>query len=124
MASGGTLTESATDETACIDHYRCCHRLARRRIRSCNCEDRPVTKAPPKTMGDEGKLPATDTVTGKVPDMGSTTVEPNTATPPVDATALKTMGDEGKLPGHEVYGRTSSGNEAVGQNILDRLASA
>ena len=62
-------------------------------------EDRSGTKAPPKTMGDEGKLPATDTVTGKVPDMGATTAEPNTATPPrPDATAPKKMGDEGKLP--------------------------
>ena len=62
-------------------------------------EDRSGTKAPPKTMGDEGKLPATDTVTGKVPDMGSTTADPNTATPPrPDGTAPKTMGDEGKLP--------------------------
>ncbi len=68
-------------------------------------EDRPVTKAPPKTMGDEGKLPATDTVTGKVPDMGSTTAEPNTATPPrPDATAPKTMGDEGKLPATKSMG--------------------
>jgi hypothetical protein len=68
-------------------------------------EDRPVTKAPPKTMGDEGKLPATDTVTGKVPDMGSTTAEPNTATPlRPDATAPKTMGDEGKLPATKSMG--------------------
>jgi hypothetical protein len=68
-------------------------------------EDRPVTKAPPKTMGDEGKLPATDTVTGKVPDMGSTTADPNTATPPrPDATAPKTMGDEGKLPATKSMG--------------------
>ena len=68
-------------------------------------EDRPVTKAPPKTMGDEGKLPATDTVTGKVPDMGSTTAEPNTATPPrPDTTAPKTMGDEGKLPATKSMG--------------------
>ena len=58
-----------------------------------------MTKAPPKTMGDEGKLPATDTVTGKVPDMGANNPEPNTATPPrPDATAPKKMGDEGKLP--------------------------
>ena len=65
----------------------------------------PVTKAPPKTMGDEGKLPATDTVTGKVPDMGSTTADPNTATPPrPDATAPKTMGDEGKLPATKSMG--------------------
>ena len=36
-------------------------------------EDRPVTKAPPKTMGDEGKLPATDTVTvtAAAPDLNT-----------------------------------------------------
>ena len=45
---------------------------------------------PPKTMGDEGKLPATDTMTGKVPDMGATPAEP--------MTGPKKMGDEGKLP--------------------------
>ena len=62
-------------------------------------QDRPVTKGPPDLkMGNDGKLPATDAVTGKVPDMGSTTADPNTATPPrPDATAPKTMGDEGKL---------------------------
>lgn len=46
--------------------------------------------APPKTMGDEGKLPATGTVSGATPDMG--------ATDPVDVGTTKRMGDEGKLP--------------------------
>ena len=45
---------------------------------------------PPKTMGDEGKLPATNTMTGKVPDMGAMPAEP--------MTGPKKMGDEGKLP--------------------------
>ena len=44
-------------------------------------QDRPGA-TPPKTMGDEGKLPATDKMTGQVPDMGATTADPNTATPP------------------------------------------
>ena len=61
-------------------------------------QDRPGA-TPPKTMGDEGKLPATDKMTGQVPEMGATTAEPNTATPPrPDATPPKKMGDEGKLP--------------------------
>jgi hypothetical protein len=50
-------------------------------------------------MGDEGKLPATDTMTGQVPEMGAKTAQPNTATPPrTGATAPKKMGDDGKLP--------------------------
>ncbi len=44
----------------------------------------------PKTMGNEGKLPATGTVSDKVPDMG--------ATAPVEGGPSKRMGDEGKLP--------------------------
>jgi hypothetical protein len=69
-------------------------------------QDRPVTKGSPDLkMGNDGKLPATDAVTGNVPDMGSTTAEPNTATPPrPDATAPKTMGDEGKLPATKSMG--------------------
>ena len=67
-------------------------------------QDRPGA-TPPKTMGDEGKLPATDTMTGQVPEMGATTAVPNTATPPrPDATAPKTMGDEGKLPATKSMG--------------------
>ena len=52
-------------------------------------EDRPGA-TPPKTIGDEGKLPATDKMTGQVPDMGATPAEP--------MTGPKKMGDEGKLP--------------------------
>ena len=67
-------------------------------------QDRPGA-TPPKTMGDEGKLPATDKMTGQVPDMGATTADPNTATPPrPDATAPKKMGDEGKLPATKSMG--------------------
>ena len=46
--------------------------------------------APPKTMGDEGKLPATGAVSGATPEMG--------ATAPVEVGPSKRMGDEGKLP--------------------------
>ncbi len=53
-------------------------------------EDRPSPKGPAKTMGDEGKLPATGTVGGSVPEMG--------ATAPAEIGERKRMGDEGKLP--------------------------
>ena len=53
-------------------------------------EDRPSPKEPAKTMGDEGKLPATGTVGGSVPEMG--------ATAPAETGQRKRMGDEGKLP--------------------------
>ncbi len=67
-------------------------------------QDRPGA-TPPKTMGDEGKLPATDAMTGQVPEMGATTADPNTATPPrSDATPPKKMGDEGKLPATKSMG--------------------
>lgn len=42
-----------------------------------------------KTMGDEGKLPATKTLGSQVPTMG--TAEPTRG-------PVKRMGDEGKLP--------------------------
>ncbi len=59
-------------------------------------------KAPEKGMGDEGKLPATNTMSGAVPDMTG----PQTAATPADTDASssspkgppKRMGDEGKLP--------------------------
>jgi hypothetical protein len=67
-------------------------------------------KAPTKTMGDEGKLPATDSMTGKVPDMTG----PQTAETPDGADASdeasgpkgppKRMGDEGTLPATEKMG--------------------
>ena len=51
-------------------------------------EDAPTPIAPPKTMGDEGKLPPTEK--GAAPEMG--------ATAPVEVGPQKRMGDEGKLP--------------------------
>ena len=60
-------------------------------------------KAPEKTMGDKGKLPATDTMGRAVPDMTG----PRTAATPGDEEGSsssgpkgppKRMGDEGKLP--------------------------
>src|SRR5262245_57757679 len=41
-------------------------------IAPATAQDAPSTKGPPVTMGDEGKLPATGTMTNKVPEMGST----------------------------------------------------
>lgn len=51
-------------------------------------EDRPTPIAPPKTMGDEGKLPPTQQ--GGPPEIG--------ATAPAEVGAQKRMGDEGTLP--------------------------
>jgi hypothetical protein len=69
-------------------------------------EDRATTKGPPKTMGDEGKLPATETMRNAVPDMtgprtddaagGTTSGTAASASPKGPA---HRMGDEaGKLP--------------------------
>jgi hypothetical protein len=51
-------------------------------------QDRPNAIAPPKTMGDEGKLPPTQK--GAAPEMG--------ATAPVEVGPQKRMGDQGVLP--------------------------
>jgi hypothetical protein len=56
-------------------------------------EDAPAQKAPTKTMGDEGKLPATKTTEGAVPDMGA-----GSGGSPVQDDGSKRMGDQGKLP--------------------------
>lgn len=64
--------------------------------------DERMLKAPEKSMGDEGKLPATEKMGNQVPDM---TGPRTAATPGDDAGAPsgpkgppKRMGDEGKLP--------------------------
>ena len=59
-------------------------------------EDQPSTNSSTHTMGDTGKLPATGTVSGAVPDMGAASGSSSgTASP--DGSSHK-MGDEGKLP--------------------------
>lgn len=63
-----------------------------------SAEDQPVTKAPPKTMGDEGKLPATGTMGGAVPEMGAVPAEPSSGESTSPKGPPKRMGDEGKLP--------------------------
>ncbi len=63
-------------------------------------EDRPTPKGPSKTMGDQGKLPASDTMRGAVPDMtGPSTGDAATGgSTGTGGTGLR-MGDEpGKLP--------------------------
>jgi len=65
--------------------------------------DERMQKAPTKSMGDQGKLPATDSMSGAVPQMTG----PRTAATPADEAGSgasgpkgppKRMGDEGKLP--------------------------
>ena len=62
----------------------------------------PNQKAPTKTMGDEGKLPATKTTEGAVPEMGA-----DSGGNPVQDDGSKRMGDQGKLPA------TGAGSNAV-----------
>lgn len=64
-------------------------------------EDRPTTKGPPQTMGDQGKLPPSETMRNAVPDMTG----PNTGASGESSGTAGTgkqnlrMGDEpGKLP--------------------------
>ena len=64
----------------------------------------PAQKAPTKTMGDEGKLPATSTTDSAVPDM---TGPGTTTNNPIQDDGSKRMGDEGKLPA------TGVGSKAV-----------
>lgn len=69
-------------------------------------DDRPAPKGPPKTMGDQGKLPASETMRNAVPDMtgpssgeastGESTGASGSASPKGPP---QRMGDEpGKLP--------------------------
>ena len=62
----------------------------------------PNQKAPTKTMGDEGKLPATSTTDSAVPEMGA-----GSGGDPVQDDGSKRMGDQGKLPA------TGAGSNAV-----------
>jgi hypothetical protein len=62
-------------------------------------ETQPQPKGPPKTMGDEGTLPATSTMGNEVPHMGTAPDEANENSGPITPKGPpKTMGDEGKLP--------------------------
>ena len=66
-------------------------------------QDTVAPKGPPKTMGDQGKLPASDTMRNAVPDMTGPATESGatgeSAGTGGSATTGKRMGDEpGKLP--------------------------
>jgi hypothetical protein len=63
-------------------------------------QDRPTTKGPPQTMGDQGKLPATGTVNNAVPEMGATgagTGETGAGSASPKGPPQR-MGDQGTLP--------------------------
>jgi hypothetical protein len=60
-------------------------------------EDR-MQKAPTKTMGDEGKLPATDNMSTSVPDMGTAEPAPEGVGPAGRKGPAMRMGNDGKLP--------------------------
>jgi len=55
-------------------------------------DDQPSNAPARHTMGDEGKLPATNGVTTRVPEQGAGTGESS------GTAGRHTMGDEGKLP--------------------------
>ncbi len=55
-------------------------------------DDQPSTDPTRHTMGDSGKLPATDATTSRVPEMGAGTGSSS------GTEGSHTMGDEGKLP--------------------------
>jgi hypothetical protein len=55
-------------------------------------------------MGDEGKLPATSTVGGAVPEMGATGASEGASGSASPKGPAQTMGDEGKLPATSTMG--------------------
>ena len=55
-------------------------------------DEQPSNDPARHRMGDEGKLPATDSVTTRVPDQGAGTAETS------GAAGTHRMGDEGTLP--------------------------
>ncbi len=62
-------------------------------------EEPSGTKAPPKTTGDEGTLPATQTTKDAKPDMvGSDPKDEGGSTASGSGDGSHTMGDQGKLP--------------------------
>ncbi len=71
-------------------------------IASAETTDERMQKAPTKSMGDQGKLPPTKSMSGQVQDQTG----PRTAASPADEPSgasgpkgpPKRMGDEGKLP--------------------------
>lgn len=74
-----------------------CILLAGAALPSANADTSTSTKGPPKTMGDEGKLPATRAMSDKLPEMRGENA-PNRASDALSETGSKRMGDEGRLP--------------------------
>jgi len=77
-------------------------------------------KAPEKTMGDEGKLPATERLGDKIPDMtGPRTAASPSTTPSGPAGPKgppKRMGDEGTLPATNKMGNRVPEMNSGGSN--------
>ena len=67
-------------------------------IASAETADERMQKAPTKTMGDEGKLPATDHMSTSVPDMGTAEPAPEGGAPAGKKGPAMRMGNDGKLP--------------------------
>lgn len=57
-----------------------------------------MQKAPTKTLGDEGKLPPTENMSTKVPDMGTAEPAPEGGGTAGPKGPEMRMGNEGKLP--------------------------
>jgi hypothetical protein len=74
-------------------------------------DDRPARKMPSESLGDEGKLPPTNTMGGKIRDQRGPDVPgtPSAAEGGSSGTsgkaANKRMGDEGKLPATSTMGK-------------------
>jgi hypothetical protein len=65
---------------------------------SAETDDERMQKAPTKTMGNEGKLPATDQMSTSVPDMGTAEPAPDGGGPAGQKGPAMRMGNDGKLP--------------------------
>ncbi len=67
-------------------------------IASAETEAERMQKAPTKTLGDEGKLPATDQMSTRVPDMGTAEPAQEGSGPAGSKGPTMRMGNDGKLP--------------------------
>ena len=76
-----------------------------------SADDRPMQKAPTESLGDEGKLPPTNTMGGEIRDMKGPDVPGTPSAAEGDSSgtsgkaANKRMGDEGKLPATSTMGK-------------------
>ncbi len=67
-------------------------------IASAETTDERMQKAPTKSMGDQGKLPATDQMSTSVPDMGTAEPAPEGGGPAGSKGPTMRMGNDGKIP--------------------------